>query len=246
MPEITNSESYEAAFSKNITDGVKWREEALKCALDIRKFEIELYWKRATYFWTLIAASFAGYFALQNVDAEKRNAASIFIISCIGLILSAAWHLVNRGSKYWQENWERHVDVLAEKVIGPLYRTTLSREDWAIIKPHSGFPFSVSRINQIVSLFITILWFGLAVRAFPLAHSFLPSRVNAYWTMAGFTTVFLILLLVLGWPKKKRSQRLVRFDIAEFDEMETKSNNNGVAADAAKSAANQTHKPLNI
>lgn len=240
MPEITNSESYEAAFSKNITDGVKWREEALKCALDIRKFEIELYWKRATYFWTLIAASFAGYFALQNVDAEKRNAASIFIISCIGLILSAAWHLVNRGSKYWQENWERHVDVLAEKVIGPLYRTTLSREDWAIIKPHSGFPFSVSRINQIVSLFITILWFGLAVRAFPLSHSFLPSSVNAYWTMAGFTTVFLILLLVLGWPKKKRSQRLVRFDIAEFDEVETKSYNNGVAADAAKSAANQT------
>ena len=34
------------------------RKKALKQVLDIRKFEIELYWKRATYFWTFIAAMF--------------------------------------------------------------------------------------------------------------------------------------------------------------------------------------------
>src|SRR5205085_3893705 len=102
MPKITNEESYEAIFSRRIIVGVKWREEALKYALDIRKFEIELYWKRAAYFWTLIAASFAGYFALQNVDPAKRNEPSIFIITCIGFVLSFAWYLVNRGSKYWQ------------------------------------------------------------------------------------------------------------------------------------------------
>src|SRR5258708_36720775 len=90
MPEITNEKSDEATFSRKINDGVKWREEALKHALDIRKFEIELYWKRATYFWTLIAASFAGYFALQNVEAAKRNESSIFIITCIGFVLSFA------------------------------------------------------------------------------------------------------------------------------------------------------------
>ncbi|MCC9001729.1 MAG: hypothetical protein LM549_03765, partial [Candidatus Competibacter sp.] len=39
-------------------------ESALEKALDIRKFEIELYWKRAAYFWTLIAAAFAGYFII--------------------------------------------------------------------------------------------------------------------------------------------------------------------------------------
>ena len=33
----------------------------LAFAADIRKFEIELYWKRATYYWTFIAAAFAGY-----------------------------------------------------------------------------------------------------------------------------------------------------------------------------------------
>jgi hypothetical protein len=37
--------------------------KALDIALDTRKFEISLYWQRAAYFWALIAAAFAGYFA---------------------------------------------------------------------------------------------------------------------------------------------------------------------------------------
>jgi len=41
------------------------REKALDHAMDIRKFEIDLYWKRATYFWTFIGASLAGYAAVQ-------------------------------------------------------------------------------------------------------------------------------------------------------------------------------------
>lgn len=35
--------------------------EAFKLAVDTRKFEIELYWKRATYFCAFIAMTFAGY-----------------------------------------------------------------------------------------------------------------------------------------------------------------------------------------
>ena len=35
-------------------------------ALDIRKFEIDLYWKRAAYFWTFIAAAFGAYFLMFN------------------------------------------------------------------------------------------------------------------------------------------------------------------------------------
>jgi tRNA A-37 threonylcarbamoyl transferase component Bud32 len=43
------------------------RKEALKQALDIRKFEIDLYWKRATYFWAFIAVSFAGYLHFRKM-----------------------------------------------------------------------------------------------------------------------------------------------------------------------------------
>ena len=39
------------------------RTKALERALDIRKFEIDLYWKRAAYFWTFIAATLAGFIA---------------------------------------------------------------------------------------------------------------------------------------------------------------------------------------
>jgi lipopolysaccharide export LptBFGC system permease protein LptF len=62
------------------------RAEALKTAHDIRKFEIELYWKRATYFWTFIAAAFAGYFALQ----KEGDPVSVLVVSYLGFIFSLA------------------------------------------------------------------------------------------------------------------------------------------------------------
>jgi lipopolysaccharide export LptBFGC system permease protein LptF len=99
--------------------------KALDLAHDIRKVEIELYWKRAGYFWALIAAAFAGYFALQR---HSPTGSLPLLISCVGFFLALGWYLVNRGSKYWQENWERHVDVLETHVVGPLYKATLSKE----------------------------------------------------------------------------------------------------------------------
>lgn len=52
--EEIQPEQYEEAFRGK-------EEKALNQALDIRKFEIELYWKRATYFWTFIGATMAGF-----------------------------------------------------------------------------------------------------------------------------------------------------------------------------------------
>ena len=65
-PESLSQDEYQRLFSEH-------RTEALKAALDIRKFEIELYWKRAAYFWTLIAASFAGYGAVQASQTLTRR-----------------------------------------------------------------------------------------------------------------------------------------------------------------------------
>ena len=236
MKQITSQESYEKLFSEAaIATSPKWREEALKYALDIRKFEIDLYWKRATYFWTLITASFVGYFALQNVEPSKKDEFSIFVVACIGLVLSFAWYLVNRGSKYWQENWERHVDVLSEKVVGPLYRTTLSRDGWLIFEPHKAFPFSVSRVNQTVSLFITVLWAGLVLRALHLIRLFC---VTEYAIMAALTLVFLVLVPWLGWPRQK--PRKICFDVVEFSSDLTRGADSSVPPDTEA----RTPKPL--
>lgn len=101
--------------------------EAYKMAIDTRKFEIELYWKRATYFWAFIAVTFAGYGLVYRLPTADRGFLDFFL-ACFGFILSFSWFFANRGSKQWQENWEHHVDHLEDKVTGPLYKTVLRRE----------------------------------------------------------------------------------------------------------------------
>jgi hypothetical protein len=59
---MSNEEDYKKSF-----EGAKG-EKALELALDIRKFEIGLYWQRAAYFWALIAGALAGYFAILSAD----------------------------------------------------------------------------------------------------------------------------------------------------------------------------------
>jgi lipopolysaccharide export LptBFGC system permease protein LptF len=70
MSHITSKKEYLELYSGNQTKSKK-HIDALNHALDIRKFEIELYWKRAAYFWTFIAAAFAGYFLLLNFRRSK-------------------------------------------------------------------------------------------------------------------------------------------------------------------------------
>jgi len=58
--EITDRDKYLAMFSES------QRKESLKYAHEIRKFEIDLYWRRAAYFWTFIVAAFAAFFLLER------------------------------------------------------------------------------------------------------------------------------------------------------------------------------------
>ena len=90
----------------------------------------------------------------------------LLLLTFIGFILSLAWYLSNRGSKYWQENWERHVDVLEDDIIGSLYKTTLSYEDKDVCNPIKAYPFSVSKINLLISLISTSIWSSLVIISF--------------------------------------------------------------------------------
>lgn len=173
---------------------------ALEHALDIRKFEIELYWKRAGYFWTLIAAALAGYFLIlnsQNLD-DKRFLA--FIVACVGFLFTFAWFQVNRGSKQWQENWENHVDMLEDKVIGPLYKTILVRPSGDdFFERHVTGPatISASKTNQIVSLFTLCLWLTLAWMSLETMRLDLPISYR-HLVAVTVTAVFCILIILKG------------------------------------------------
>lgn len=137
------------------------QEEALKQALDIRKFEIDLYWKRASYFWTFIAAIFAGYFLVFKNSIHQPSL--LFLVSCLGFLFSLCWYLVNRGSKFWQNNWERHVDLLEDRMMGPLYKTVLTTGEVKWRHLSREYNYSVSRLNQLLSLYVTVIWLLILV-----------------------------------------------------------------------------------
>ena len=157
-------DKYDRIFDTKNPDSKKLR-AAFDQVSDIRKFEIELYWKRAGYFWALIAAAFAGYFAILSSEHISSKYFLSFILSAIGFVFTFAWYLVNRGSKYWQENWENHLDLLEDQITGPLYKTLLERPElksWPEKFVTGPLSVSVSKINQWVSAFVLFIWLLLA------------------------------------------------------------------------------------
>jgi uncharacterized protein YhhL (DUF1145 family) len=167
---VTAEQQYKNSFGLGANADRAKIESALQHALDIRKFEISLYWQRGTYFWTLIAVTFAGYFAVLAAEHMDDKAFNAYVIGCVGLIFSLAWFLTNRGSKYWQENWENHVDMLEDYVTGPLYKTVLHRPKTKSLMARAiegPAPYSVSQINQWVSFFTITVWLFLIFNVLP-------------------------------------------------------------------------------
>ena len=150
----------------------KKRKQALAEALDIRKFEIEMYLKRATYFWTLFAATLTGYGVVKAAAKFEEQEFLAVLLASLGLVFSVAWLCVNKGSKQWQENWENHVNMLEDEFIGPLYKTVLYRRDPRGAKERLEYmltgpsKLSVSGINQIISWYVVVLWALLLIRSF--------------------------------------------------------------------------------
>lgn len=156
---IADRETYISLFDKY--DGNK--QEVFKQILDIRKFEIELYWKRTAFFWTILGAIIAGYFLVfSKLDSSVNSHKTLFSLANLGLVFSIGWYFVNRGSKYWQVNWEKHLDTIEDDIIGPLYKTTINKQYYGTKKQFfklvSPFPFSVSKINQVLNIVLIGFW----------------------------------------------------------------------------------------
>lgn len=181
LVDIKEKDSYLESFAGKEIDPdpiknekVKFVEKqrvALEKALDIRKFEIDLYWKRGTYFWAFIAISFTSYFIVLAMDVSESEITKdskneiLFVLNIFGLFLSTSWLFVNKGSKYWQENWEKHVDLLEDDIMGPLYKTTVRQKGFRDrIDPLKSYPYSVGKINQLISFVVIFLWALLLIR----------------------------------------------------------------------------------
>lgn len=112
----------------------------------------------------------------------------------MGFIFSLSWFLVNIASKKWQENWEAHIDLLEDEISGPLYK----------IHKRSRFLISVSKINILVSAFVSFIWVMLGVNYFknhPLSFTFNINEVDIFITTISIILIlFLIGMLTYGRP----------------------------------------------
>ena len=183
-------------------------------ALDIRKFEIDLYWKRATYFWAFIGAAFAGYALTYKTAADHEPWLSI-LFAALGLVFSFAWYLVNRGSKFWQNNWERHVDLLEDMTLGPLYKVIAVDASEGNPLTSSG-QFSVSKINQILSVFVTFVWALLFVKSLLPISTDLPLAPYKL-AVAALTVGCGVLLYMLGRSSNKITKSRLSERIVEIE-----------------------------
>lgn len=156
------SEQYIAFVNQpmlNVDNNTKDRlKQLLDIAMSTRQFEIELYWKRSKYFWLFVSLCFVAYYKTSEKDYESdfRHLENVLSV-CGGYILSICWFFVNRGSKYWQENWEKHIAELSAYIGCPIFEVLKSNKNktWDFMK---SYPYSFYRINQILNVMIIAIW----------------------------------------------------------------------------------------
>jgi len=181
-------------------------------AWEAKNFEIDLYWRRATYFWAFQIASLTGYFVVQNsknfeLDHPKSPEILYFVI-CIGFITALAWALINQGSKAWQRHWEIHVDMLEEEITGPLYKIVTTAKT-----------FSVSKINDIVSRFFVCIWILMGIQYFFKYLTFSGTHnagINWPTVIATIIALYFTGTMLFGYGRGRFGERVVRFYSRKF------------------------------
>jgi hypothetical protein len=162
LSKIPDIETLKARFSGDSIDPNCKQFRAYEKAWDARKHEIDNYWKRATYFWAFQVASLTAYSLMINSTSynstPRNHPFTLFFSIAIGFVTALAWLLTNKGSKFWQRHWEKQIDILEDEITGPLYKTV-----YAYKSPKT---FSVSKINEIVSVFFVAIWLCFGVNYF--------------------------------------------------------------------------------
>ena len=135
--------------------------ETYKNLLDTRKFEIDLFWKRALFFWGFITVVGGAYIS------GKIPAANLFFVSIIGFLFSLIFSLSTRGSKYWQEHWELLIVKYEREKKFAIYRFGTGK----IIKERNKKScylapqrFSVSKLTMVVSDITAVAWLIAFIR----------------------------------------------------------------------------------
>ena len=143
---------------------------------DTRKFEIKLFWHRAIFFGGFISIIFVGYYSTTDKPTIQ------FLLSVLGLLCSFVWFLANKGSKFWQENWEGH--IAHTKEYNGIFARHYKKDECNIFK---GDRFSPSKLAISLSFYITLVWVIIIYIQF-----------NSERIFTGYRIYFLIFSLIYG------------------------------------------------
>jgi hypothetical protein len=179
---------------KNMSDDEKLNKR-FDVVLACRNAEIELFWKRSSYYWVFVAAALVAYGGLGRDNRTFR-----LLISSFGLMSSLAWLLGNIGSKWWQENWEQKLKEISPEVVGadiftPRSPESMSKDTWStpIIR------YSVTRLATLLSEFVVILWIAIFLKeifgllGIEIANSYVHRLVAVFVFV--ITVAFLVLMI---------------------------------------------------
>jgi hypothetical protein len=119
----------------------------------------------------------------------------------LGALTAVANYFSASGSKFWQENWERHIDMLEDEFEGRLHKTVWLSE--------GKVSYSVSGINQSLSSLFILFWLFVT---FYVAYHFVgvPPLESDYLRnlLAWLQLIILIVLIPLAvvWLRCQRSR----------------------------------------
>ena len=132
-------------------DAWQW---SLNAALETRRLEIELFWRRATFFWGFQIAALTVVGLAVRIDGGDHDPLRLVTLNAsliIGFWAAVAGYLSARGAKYWQEVWEYRLEELEPF---PMFAASTTRTK-SFLGPGC---WSVSKQYITFLLFIIFLW----------------------------------------------------------------------------------------
>ena len=119
-----------------------------------------------------------------------------------------SWVLVNKGSKFWQKNWEAHIDILEDAFSGKLYKTFLNTKSNEFKKSpfdKRAYDYSVTQVTTVGSIVLTLVSIMLVIFHILLC---IPC---VWYRMVGCSClilyiVFFVIVLVIVWHCLKKCE----------------------------------------
>lgn len=180
--------------------------EAYDKAHSIRNTELDLFWKRATYCFTLIAALITitgvlvSSYLKDPVDHRDQSILWIIIsVSILGIVFTIMSNFITISGEYWKKNWEMHITMLEPLFSGNLYSTHLI---------NSEYRTSIARATTVFFLAMYIFWASVIMAVIYAIFKDDPTKLSRFLMVFLALVFFLLFFLSFSTVSKNKTQKV--------------------------------------